>query len=160
VNFRLQWIKDRQWPQSSGVIDLSEIPFSTVAAYDREVFGFERQGFLKCWISRPGTRALGIMKDDNLVAYGVIRECRVGYKIGPLFSDQPASAVELFQALTAEIAMGQQVYLDTPGINRDAVMIATSHGMTEVFRTTRMYNGPTPTLPLEKWFGVTSFELG
>ncbi len=160
TNYRFEWIKSEQSAVAPEVIELFEIPFSMVTAYDREVFGYSRESFLKSWITRPGTTALGIVKDSRLSAYGVIRECRVGYKIGPLFADSAEFARTLFQALTAGVQMGIQIYLDTPARNPDAVSIAETYGMKEVFRTTRMYNRPEPGFPLEKWFGVTSFELG
>lgn len=160
TNYRFKWLKSEQLGVAPEVTDLSRVPFSMVAAYDSEVFGFSRETFLSCWISRPGTRALGIVKDDRLSAYGVIRPCREGFKIGPLFADSAEYARALFGALTSDVAMGQAVYLDTPARNPDAVNLAESHGMTEVFRTTRMYNQQEPALPLDKWFGITTFELG
>ena len=160
TNYRFKWIKDEQWAAAPEVIELSQVPFSIVAAYDREVFGFSRESFLQCWISRPGSRALGIVEDGRLSAYGVIRECREGFKIGPLFADNAECARALFEALTRDVKMGVQIFLDTPARNPKAVMTAQSYGMTEVFRTTRMYNRQEPTFPLDKWFGVTSFELG
>ena len=33
-------------------------------------------------------------------------------------------------------------------------------GLTPVFETARMYRGPAPALPLERIFGITTFELG
>jgi hypothetical protein len=159
-NYRFKWIKNEQLPVTPGVIELSQVPFSIITAYDCEVFGFSRESFLKCWLSRPDTRALGIIENDKLAAYGVIRKCREGFKIGPLFADKAECARALFEALTRDVKMGLHVYLDAPGRNPDAVAIAQSYGMTEVFRTTRMYNSQEPTLPLDKWFGVTSFELG
>ncbi len=160
INYRFEWIKNEQSVVDPEVVELSEIPFSMVASYDHEVFRYSRESFLKCWISRPVTTALGIVKDGRVSAYGVIRECRVGYKIGPLFANSAELARTLFQALTSGVKMGMQIYLDTPETNPDAVTIAESYGMKEVFRTTRMYNRPAPGFPLEKWFGVTSFELG
>ncbi|MEW6112717.1 MAG: GNAT family N-acetyltransferase [Thermodesulfobacteriota bacterium] len=160
ANYRFKWIKDKQGAAAPEVIELAQAPFSIVRAYDDEVFGFSRATFLKCWISRPGTKALGITKGDKLSGYGVIRECREGFKIGPFFADDPGIARALFEALTREVKMGLPIFLDTPARNPEAVNIARSYGMTEVFRTTRMYNGPEPTLPLDRWFGVTSFELG
>lgn len=103
---------------------------------------------------------MGIIKDDRLSGYGVITACREGFKIGPLFANTAEFARVLFEALTVEVKMGSHVYLDTPGRNDDAIMIAQSYGMTEVFRTTRMYNGPEPAFPLDQGCGVTSFELG
>jgi Acetyltransferase (GNAT) domain/Acetyltransferase (GNAT) family len=160
TNYRFKWTKGEQWAVAPEVVELSQVPFSIVTEYDREVFGFSRENFLKCWISRPGTRALGTVKNDKLVAYGVIRECREGFKVGPLFANNAEFARTLFQALTVDVNMGLQIYLDTPARNPEAVIIARSYGMTEVFRTTRMYNRPEPAFPLEKWFGVSTFELG
>jgi GNAT superfamily N-acetyltransferase len=160
TNFRFRWLKDRQCVVNPQIVPLANVPFPVLAAYDREVFVFERETFLKCWISRPGTVALGIMQDHGLAAYGAIRPCREGFKIGPLFADTADHAKALFEALTADIPLGLPVFLDTPEKNDHAVKLAQQYGMTEVFRTTRMYRGKGPDLPLHKWFGVTTFELG
>ena len=160
TNYRFEWIKGEQLALAPEVVELSQVPFLMVNAYDKEVFRFSRETFLQCWISRPGTRALGIVKNDELSGYGAIRKCRKGFKIGPLFADNAEIARALFRSLTTDVEMGSHVYLDTPEINPEAVNIAQSHGMTEVFRTTRMYNGQEPVFPLDKWFGVTTFELG
>lgn len=50
--------------------------------------------------------------------------------------------------------------MDVPEVNRAAIMLAERHGMKKVFETARMYTKQAPALPLEKIFGVTSFELG
>jgi hypothetical protein len=160
TNFRFKWTKDEQLPVRPEVMQLAEVPFPLVTAYDRKVFAFSRENFLKCWVSRPDTVALGIMRHNELSAYGVIRECREGFKIGPLFADNQDLARSLFEALTRNVEMGALVFLDTPERNADSVNLAKNYGMTEVFRTTRMYNRGEPGLPLDKWFGVTSFELG
>lgn len=160
TNYRFESIKDEQLDANAELTDLSLAPLSLLAAYDTEVFGFSREGFLKFWISRPGSRALGVVKNDKLLAYGVIRECREGFKIGPLFADNAEFARVLFRALTRDVGMGCPVYLDTPERNPGAMDIARSYNMREVFRTTRMYNQAEPTLSLDKWFGVTTYELG
>lgn len=160
TNFRFRWDKDRQCEVSPLAVPLADVPFPILAAYDREVFTFEREIFLSCWITRPGTVALGIMQGNRLSAYGALRPCREGFKIGPLFADSPHNAQVLFESLTADVAVGLPVFLDTPEANPDSVKLAQHYGMTEVFRTTRMYKGKPPDLPLHKWFGVTTFELG
>jgi hypothetical protein len=40
------------------------------------------------------------------------------------------------------------------------VALARGAGMTPVFETARMYRGGDPGLPLDRVFGITSFELG
>jgi len=160
VNFRFKWVKDQQWDLDPEIIKLTNVPWPTIARYDYEVFTFGRENFLKCWITRPNTVALGLFIDKQLLGYGVIRKCREGFKVGPLFADNRDFARSLFNALTKNLKIGTDVFLDTPQVNQNAVELAEEYRMSEVFRTTRMYNGKGPILPLQKWFGVTSFELG
>jgi hypothetical protein len=53
-----------------------------------------------------------------------------------------------------------EIFLDVPGINRNAVALAQDLGLVPVFETARMYTGAIPPLRLERVFGVTTFELG
>jgi hypothetical protein len=85
---------------------------------------------------------------------GVVRSCRSGYKIGPLFAEK------LFCALTSAVPEGSPVFLDLPETNHAALEMAGKHKMETVFETARMYKGKAPRLPLNRIFGVTSFELG
>jgi len=94
-----------------------------------------------------------------LAAWGVIRPCRKGYKIGPLVADDRAAAEAVLSSLLAGIG-DNEVFLDIPAINRDAVSLAEELGLAPVFATARMYTGPIPPLRIERVFGVTSFELG
>jgi hypothetical protein len=55
---------------------------------------------------------------------------------------------------------GGEIFLDVPGINREAVALAQDLGLAPVFETARMYTGAIPPLRLERIFGVTTFELG
>lgn len=142
------------------IVDLADLPFAEVQAYDRAFFPADRESFLSAWLDQPERVALGLKPDEALEGFGVIRGCRSGYKIGPLYGDSPDGAERLFQALCARVEPGQPVYLDTPEPNREAVALAERHGMQPVFETARMYTESAPELPLDRWFGVTSFELG
>jgi hypothetical protein len=144
----------------SGIVELSSLPFEAIEIYDRPFFPADRTQFLKSWICRPGSRAHGILQDGSLAGYGVIRRCRSGHKIGPLFADRPDLAEALFMALTSEIEPAAPVYLDPPQVNHEAVELAECHNMKVVFETARMYDGQEPRLPLDRFFGVTTFEVG
>jgi S-ribosylhomocysteine lyase LuxS involved in autoinducer biosynthesis len=101
----------------------------------------------------------GLRKKANLVGYGVARPCRTGFKIGPLFADSADHALPLLDTLMAKIA-GQQVQIDVPEANAAAVAMAGRFGLEMVFGCVRLYYGPTPDLPLQKIFAVTSLEFG
>lgn len=150
----------KKFSRDPRVVDLSSVSFEDVQSYDQPFFPEERTLFLKSWINQPAHYALGVMQGKQLAGYGVIRECREGYKIGPLFGDTFEVAEALFLALTNKVKESAQVYLDVPETNTAAIALAEKHQMKSVFETARMYTKYAPEIPVEKLFGVTSFELG
>lgn len=144
---------------SDSVVPLAEMGFAAVADYDGAVFGTDRAAFLRAWVAQPEGVALGYRRAGQLAGYGVLRPCRQGYKIGPLFADDGEAADELFRALTAR-AGGEPVYLDVPEVNAAAVDLVRRYRMKKVFATARMYSQHVPAVSLAKVFGVTTFELG
>jgi hypothetical protein len=142
-----------------GLIDLSSVAFDEIARYDRTVFPADRADFLHRWIRQPQGAALAVRSKQRLEGYGVLRACRRGFKIGPLFADDPQIADALFQGLAARAA-GQPIFLDAPAANPAAIGLAKRHGMAPVFETARMYTKEPPTVRLDRCFGVTTFELG
>jgi GNAT superfamily N-acetyltransferase len=143
----------------AGIVPLADVPFATVEMDDATVFPASRTAFLRTWINARGHVGRALMRDGSLAAWGVIRPCRSGRRIGPLMADDRAAAEAVFAALVAAAGPGD-VFLDVPSINRDAVALAESHGLAPVFETARMYTGAIRPVRLERVFGVTTFELG
>jgi len=52
------------------------------------------------------------------------------------------------------------VFFDLPECNKGALQIAKDNNMKKVFATGRIYTQGQPKFPLNKWYGITSFELG
>jgi GNAT superfamily N-acetyltransferase len=127
--------------------------------YDRSFFPAPREAFLRCWLEPQRRRGLAFVDQGTILGYGVVRPCRVGSKIGPLFADAEDIADLLFRTLVATAEDGP-VYLDCPEPNRAATDLAARYGLSPVFETARMYRGPTPDLPLSKIYGITTYELG
>lgn len=159
-NIRYQGTGAGSFPTDSGIVQLSTIPFDEVCAYDKPFFPDNRMQFLRCWIAQPQSTALGILRNRKLAGFGVLRRCRSGYKVGPLFADSPEFAEHLFSALKARAAEGAPIFLDTPEVNSEAVDLAKRHNMIVAFETARMYKGKGPDLPINRLFGATTFELG
>ncbi|BBD08149.1 GNAT family N-acetyltransferase [Desulfovibrio ferrophilus] len=147
-------------PEHSGLVDISGQSLESAVAYDRQFFPDDRAQFLRAWLSQPRAKAFGILAEGRLAGYGVIRQCRSGYKIGPLFADNDDYAEVLFQALRSGYSAEVPLYLDVPEVNSQAVSLAQGHDMSVVFETARMYAGQVPDIPVDRIFGVTSFELG
>jgi hypothetical protein len=147
-------------PATKDIVPLATVPFEALCAYDRPFFPEPRPAFLKSWISQPQTTALGLVQNGRLAGYAAVRPCRSGYKIGPLYADNAGLAEQLFLTLKAAVPERVPIFLDTPEANPAAVALAQRHHMTVSFETVRMYQGQHPMLPLERLYGVTSFELG
>ncbi|RXG84575.1 GNAT family N-acetyltransferase [Bradyrhizobium zhanjiangense] len=141
------------------VVALDKIPFALVEADDATVFPAPRSAFLRAWINTSGHVGRALLRDGKLAAWGVIRPCRTGHKIGPLVAHDRAAAEAIVQALLSN-ADGGEVFLDVPAVNREAIALAGELGLKPVFETARMYTGPIPPLRIDRVFGVTSFELG
>jgi hypothetical protein len=143
----------------TGIITLADVPLAAVEADDATVFPAARSAFLRAWIGAPGHIGRALVRDGRLAAWGLIRPCRTGSKIGPLVADGRAAAEAVLAALLAAAGSGE-IYLDAPSVNRDAVALAEALGLAPVFETARMYTGAIPPLRVERMFGVTTFELG
>ncbi len=141
------------------IVPLASVPFDQVVDYDRTCFPAERATFLSGWIAQPDALAVGCRRDGRLSGYGVVRRCRDGCKIGPLFADDARAANALYVRL-AQFVQGGPLFLDAPQNNPAAMALVQQQAMTEVFGCARMYLGPPPAIAHERVFGVTTFELG
>lgn len=131
-----------------------------VAACDIGFNPEPREAFIRAWVVQSNSRqGLACVWDGRIAGFGVIRACREGHKIGPLFAETEETADHLFQALAAKAGNGP-VFLDIPGPNQAALALCERYGLAPVFETARMYRGPAPELPLDRIFGITTFELG
>ena len=146
-------------PHPENVVEVSSRPFERIDEYGRRHFPAPRSGFLQSWIQRPGGHALAMVEGDAICGYGVMRPCRTGHKIGPLFAMNASVAERLLIALGSRVP-GEPIFLDVPEINCAALALVARHGMKEVFGCARMVLGPIPKLPDDEIFGVTTFELG
>ena len=142
------------------IAPLSSHPFEALNAYDSAIFGVDRGAFLRCWVRQPQATAIGVRRGGALSGYAVMRRAQSGFKIGPLFADDERLADALFTRLAAQVPPDAPLYLDVPEANALAVDLAQRHAMTIVFETARMYAGPIVDLPVDRVFGVTTFELG
>ena len=145
--------------RSQHIAPIAEVDLSILADYDRQCFPVRRERFLAEWTTQLGTVSLAYMSEGKLLGFGVMRPCLVGWKIGPLFSDDIDIADALFQSFQLE-SQGKPIFLDAPDNNASAIALCNQSGMKEVFGCARMYHGPAPELDHRRIFGVTTLEVG
>lgn len=159
-NIRYEGVGTNDKIDDPNILPISQVPFEQLLKYDKLVFPTERAVFLKEWLKQQESLAIAYMEDKKLLGYGMVRKCRTGFKVGPLFADNENIADALFQRMRSFIGAGAQIFLDTPEVNKQAVALAEKYGMKPMFETVRMYTKDEPKVSLQKIFGVTTFELG
>lgn len=159
-NVRFEGTPGRSAKRDEAIVPLARVPFDQVLRYDADFFPEERARFLGRWIAQRGSTALGVLQGGSLAGYGVIRPCRAGFKVGPLFADDADFADRLLRALVDHAPSGSHVQLDIPAVNPAALALVAAHRMAPVFETARMYTGLPPALDIDRLYGVTTFELG
>ena len=144
---------------SGNVVKITPKDFEKINRFDKKFFGFERKTFLEGWLNMKHSTPFMYVEDSEIKGYGVVRKCRTGFKIGPLFAIDFEIADELFKTLSS-VADGDSIYLDVLEVNKNAMKLAKKYKMKESFGTARMYYGKAPNLPYSQIYGVTTFELG
>jgi len=142
------------------LMPLDNVDFEQLTTYDSKFFAVQRKQFLEGWVRMPDSHAVAMMRDRKLCGYGVIRRCRRGFKVGPLFANDEKIAETLLLELSSNAAMGEPIFLDVPEVNPVAIRLVERYQMNKVFETARMYTDAPPAIELEGVFGVTTFELG
>jgi len=159
LNIRYGGSVNEEFNVSEHIVDIYEVSSSDLNAYDKEIFLFDRAEFLKSWIDQPGGAAVAYVRDGMILGYAVLRPCIEGFKIAPLFADNPIVANEILRALFNK-ANGQKVFLDAPGVHSAAMDLAREYGLKPVFETARMYLGEPPKFDLHRVFAGTTAEVG
>ena len=144
---------------SQDIVNINEVNFNQLCDYDSQYFPGFRAQFLEPWIKQSNSQGYAVIEKDKIVGYGVIRKSVEGFKIAPLFSENQAIAEKLLLALST-YANNNNIYIDVPDLNREAISLVTSYQMELIFECVRMYTHQPPLLNWNKIFGVTSLEIG
>ncbi|PLX12341.1 MAG: GNAT family N-acetyltransferase [Marinilabiliales bacterium] len=140
--------------------DLNSNDFSMIKNFDIKYMPDTRDSFLKCWLSQDDSHIIGIEENGKLRAYGKIRKCYEGYKIGPVFAETDELASSIFYGLQNKIPETSEFTIDIPEGNEFSLNMAKSCSMEYFFETARMYKGEIKKLPINNIYGITTYELG
>jgi hypothetical protein len=142
---------------SAGIAPVEPDLLPALGAFDRRFFPAARPAFLKRWLARPHT-ALVQMNAGGIQGYGVARQCREGFKVGPLFAVDGTTAKDLLAALCAQCP--GEVHIDVPEDKASFADLLLAAGFSRGFETARMYRGPVPDVDRSGVFGISTLELG
>ncbi len=141
------------------ISNITESDTDDILKYDATCFGFSRPQFLIPWLKQPSGFSFKYSINSLTKGYAVMRKTWKGYKICPLFADDLFIAEELYKACLNEVP-NELVYMDIPMNNKLSIDLARKYQTTYIFECARMYLNHIPSIPYEKIFGITTFELG
>lgn len=136
-----------------GVRPLPAARLEDIAALDARAFPAPRRAFLQHWLAPPNHSVM-IRDAGTVTAYAVVRPCRDGPKLGPLFARNPEAAATILATLSGPL------HIDVPAVQTVWLQHLARCGFVASFRTTRMYRGTPPDTVTDGVFGITSLELG
>ncbi|GAA2920002.1 GNAT family N-acetyltransferase [Streptomyces thioluteus] len=145
---------------AEGTVRIGPGHLDAVAAYDRDWCPADRGDFVRRWLTAPGHVGHARVRNGAVTGYGVIRPAREGHRIGPLFADTPEDAEALLDTLTADLGPGAGLSLDMPEPQTAGAGLVRARGLTERFRTVRMYTGEVPWSRAGQAYATTTLELG
>ncbi len=127
---------------------------------DRRISGVHRPAYLKSWFATTLSRRTVVLDGSaEMPAFGTIRACRTGYKIGPFVANSEAEALALLANLTVD-CRGEEVFVDVPEHSEALAGLLEHLGFAPVFETARMYLGQRPEVDEPPYYGVCTLELG
>lgn len=157
---RFEWKPiDQRRSLDESLVDIRSAGWERVLSFDQRCFPGDRETFLQSWCQQPRAVSIADWRDDSLHGFGVMRPSLVGWKLGPLFADDTATAKSLLHAFAFRAESGP-IFLDVPDNNPLAIALCEGLGMKEVFGCVRMYYGPQPDINHERIFAVTTLEVG
>jgi GNAT superfamily N-acetyltransferase len=142
---------------SARPVDGADLP--ALITMEGAASGVTKPAYLGPWFTNTPTRqTLACGPVGAPTGALTLRQCRDGYKIGPLIAPDMTVARDLLQS-AAQITGDQPVSIDVPITSPDLAEHCTALGLAPSFETARMYRGPAPT-PGQGVFAVTTLELG
>jgi len=148
-------------PIDSHVASLRDLQPSVVAAYEKSFSGINRPvDFLSKWVNQERGASFAYIDDQStLSGIGVIRPAVDHLRIGPLYANSHAIAVEILNALVS-FDPKTPIVIDVPSNNLEANAFFESIGWTNIFECGRMWTAGLPDGKNDKITGLLSLEVG
>ncbi|XP_028514198.1 uncharacterized protein LOC114574812 [Exaiptasia diaphana] len=147
----------------------TEIDQEALLSYDTAVFGYQRNSFLMKWLHAKGSHVKVVVNSERtIVGYAAARVAYLqheGYRLGPLFADSDEAAKVLLKALFEEIlcngiSTSHSVTIFCLKRNSNSMeLMEQLHGK-HTFDLAYITTKGVPNGCFDKWFGITSPEIG
>lgn len=142
------------------VVSARDIKFDDVIAYDSEIHTVPRPVYISNWAEHQLANTYVALKSGRVVGYGVVRPSDVGYKMYPLYADDPKIAKALFCRLASHIPAGHDLIFTQPIDNDQANAMVAGNKLTSYLSMARLYNKWNIPVDIKRVYSVSTTEYG
>jgi len=157
---RFSGLVPRSFQPAETAITVQSKHLDEILDYDETCLGVRRTAFLKDWFTGPGRYGFLTRRDNRITGLIGIRPSTDGYRLGPWYAGDSATARDVLETALAQVPVGARVTFDAPETSRDSLQLAEELGFTELFPTVRMYRGPVPDGDQNQVKAIATLELG
>ncbi|MBX9704429.1 MAG: GNAT family N-acetyltransferase, partial [Silvanigrellaceae bacterium] len=132
-----------------------------VIHYDKTIFGASRKKLLTEVLKLSCVHSVLLDNEGQVTGFGLIRPCRDGYRVGPLFADTPEQAKQIFSYLI-KMVDEDKIIVDIPQKNPFSNLFVEYFGLKAISEgeTNAMLKGENIEQNFDKNYGVFSLEIG
>ena len=141
------------------LVPLKDTILEETLIYDRDFFPADRSRYMREWLSMPNASGFVWKEGKSISGYGLIRQAKQGYRIGPCYADSPEIADTLLRALLIQ-ANGAPVSISMPENNPLTQRLVDDFGLVAGSRLQRMYSQSPLELPFARMVAITNFTFG
>jgi len=144
-------------PKIEGIVDLKTIPIEKLYAYDKKVFGYARESYLRILLNHK--EHFGVAKLNNegeIIGYGILKKIYDNwFKLAPFLADDKQTAIDIIKSAQSFIP-GVYVSITMLDANENMMAIMKEHESEweNIFSGYRIYKSKLPNTDWSKSYGI------
>jgi len=145
----------KSYPPVEGVVDLKTLPIEKLFEYDKKIFGYSRESYLRLLLNhREHFGVAKLDKDGKIIGYGILKKITdTFYKLAPWLADDKETAVDIFHSAQNCIP-GFYMNFAMLDVNKDVGSIVKKDEWELIFYAYRIYKSKLPNIDWSKCYGV------
>lgn len=128
--------------------------------YIQVCYGQDRSRFLNRWAAGLQSRSIVALDGDRVVGYATLRPADTGYRIAPIYGDNPDVIRSLFRVITEKhTSENDNILMNVPTTNETMMQVAKDLSLQQAYSLRRMYTKEIIMPPLDKIGSLMTMEV-
>lgn len=143
------------------ILPLAKVDFGDMVKYDTNMcYGMKRPHFLNRWIAGLVSRTVVAVDDDEVVGYATLRPADDGFRIAPIYGNNPDILYALYRRITQHHTSEEDTILMNVPVTNDAfVHLCKDMDFKQSYLLRRMFTKEIVMPPLDKIGSLMTMEV-